>query len=113
MFRYVGVSGTPAVKNIKWYRTPDRKIISMSWCPEGQHLLVLTGDMTVMLIPVLSMILGGTVPTQTRRYSRESPLHANASPLRRLSETSVSPSLPLDHDHIPLIPSFFSRAQGA
>lgn len=35
----------------------------MCWCPDTQHLLVLTADMTIMLLPIINIILGG--PTQT------------------------------------------------
>ena len=56
--RYVGASGVPIVRHINWFKGERAKILDLAWCPEAHHLLVLTADLTIMLIPAANLILG-------------------------------------------------------
>lgn len=46
----------------------------MSWCPDTQHLLVLTADMTIMLLPVINILLGGPTQSSQSTPSQQSPM---------------------------------------
>jgi hypothetical protein len=73
ILRYVGSSGVPLVKQFEWFKGDKTTIIDMSWCPDAHHLLILTADMTLILVPAANLVIGG------KNSQKTSQTHSGAS----------------------------------
>jgi hypothetical protein len=56
-FRFVGESGVPVIRQVAWYNEPSMRIMGMAFDPTAQWCMVVTTDMTIVLIPIYYMMM--------------------------------------------------------
>ena len=59
ILRYVGTGKIPIVRQFEWFKTDEKrnKILNMAWCPFAHHLIILTSDLTIILVPAANLVL--------------------------------------------------------
>eukprot|EP01127_Copromyxa_protea_P018804 TRINITY_DN5996_c0_g2_i1.p1 TRINITY_DN5996_c0_g2~~TRINITY_DN5996_c0_g2_i1.p1 ORF type:complete len:1186 (-),score=164.77 TRINITY_DN5996_c0_g2_i1:961-4518(-) len=69
LFRLVGSSGVPVVRQLPWFKEPQRKIVAMDFNPSARWLLCITADLTIVIIPIYFILVN--VVVDTKKESRE------------------------------------------
>jgi len=57
IFRFVGESGVPLVRQMPWFKEPQRKIVAMDFDPSARLLCCITADLSVVIIPIYFIML--------------------------------------------------------
>jgi len=70
LFRYVGESGIPLVKQIPWYKESGMKLMWICFNKSGQWCMCVTKDLTIVLIPIYFIMLKTNLNGQSDAHVR-------------------------------------------